>query len=1093
MSDSIFESDNLYPLSHGQRALWFVQRLAPNGVAYNFAHAARILTELDIIAFQRAIQQLVRRHPALRTTFPSRDGEPAQRIHDHAEFHFRTEDATWWSEAQLNERLAEEVYRPFDLAHGPLLRIFLFTRSDREHVVLLVTHHIVADLWSVVVVMSELGALYSAEKSGGPLGLSSPPTHDIDYVRQQAESMTGPESERLWAFWRKQLAGAPPMLNLRTDRPWPPVQTDRGASRTLRLGQTVSQGLKVLARTHGATLFMTLLAAFQALLHRYTGQEDILVASPMIRRGREAANLVGYFINPVVLRADFSGDPTFSSFLDQVRQTALEAFEHSAYPFPLLIEQLQPARDPSRPPLVQVAFTWQQTTRVISNQAMAAFAVGEKGGGRLELGKLQFESMALEPRVAPFELLLLMAEASEELIATVEYNTDLFDGETMERMLEHFQTLLEGVVADPKRRISDAPLLTARELSQELVEWNRAPAECTESQCVHQRFAEVAGENPQATALVNEEEQLTYERLNERANQLAHYLMKRGIGPEVLVGICMERSIDMAVSLLGILKAGGAFLPLDPAYPRERLAYMIKDSGARMILTRGTSEGGIWEREEEMIRLESEWEMIGRESTANPEAGTTPENLAYVIYTSGSTGQPKGTMLHHRGLRNLIEGQRRGFNPGASDRILQFSSLSFDASVWEVVMALMAGGSLVLPRRESLATGQGLVGTMREQGITIVTLPPSMLGVMPEEGLPELHTIITAGEKCPGALAGIWGKGRRFLNAYGPTETTVCASIYELGEKDVIGREGRGANPENPPIGRPITNFQIYVLDGQMRPAAVGIAGELYIGGVGLGRGYLNRPEQTAERFIPHPFSEEVGARLYKSGDLVRRLSDGNVEYVGRIDHQVKVRGFRIELGEIEAVLRGREEIREVVVMAREDAPGERRLVAYLAVGPGQSPPINELRNLLRERLPDYMVPSAFVTLQSFPLTPSGKVDRSALPPPERPRPELEAGYVRPRNEIERVIAEVWQKVLGIERVGVHDNFFDLGGHSLMLAKIHSQMQEVLNRELPMIEMFKYPTISALADYLSREDGGQPSFQMSRQRAREQMDAMNLG
>jgi amino acid adenylation domain-containing protein len=883
------------------------------------------------------------------------------------------------------------------------------------------------------------------------------------------------------------------MLNLPTDRSRPPVQTDRGASKTLRMGKVVSQGLKALTRAHGATLFMTLLGAFQALLHRYTGQEDILVASPMIGRGREAANLVGYFINPVVLRADFSGDPTFSSLLDQARQTALEAFEHSAYPFPLLIERLQPARDPSRPPLVQVVFTWQQTTRVISSQAMAAFAVGESGGGRLELGKLQFESMSLEQRVAPFELMLLMAEAGDELVATMDYNTELFDGETIALMLGHFRTLLEGVVADPKLRISEAPLLTTRELFQELVAWNCAPAECSESQCVHDGFEEVAAENPQAIALVYEEERLTYGRLNERANQLAHYLMKRGIGPESLVGICLERSIDMAVSLMGVLKAGGAFLPLDPAYPTERLAYMIKDSGASVILTRRSLEGRFSESQDDLIRLDSEWEMIGRESAANPQPRMTPDNLAYVIYTSGSTGKPKGTMLHHRGLRNLIAAQTKAFNPLESDRILQFSSLSFDASVWEVVMALLHGGTLVLSSRESLASGRGLLDTLRGQAITIVTLPPSMLAALPEEPLPHLHTIITAGEKCPGALAGVWANGRRFFNAYGPTETTVCASMYEFGGDEVAGRQRTGDPPQSPPIGRPITNFQIYVLDAHMRPAPVGIPGELYIGGVGLARGYLNRPHLTAERFIPHPFSEQAGSCLYKSGDLVRRLRDGNLEYLCRLDHQVKVRGFRIELGEIEAVLRRRPDLRDVVVLAREDAPGDRRLVAYLEPEPGLSPNINELRNLLRERLPDYMTPSAFVTLQSFPLTPSGKVDRAALPPPERTRPELGAEYLMPRNEMERAIAEIWQEVLRIERVGAHDNFFDLGGHSLMLAKVHSQMQEVFNRELPMIELFKYPTISALAEYLSREDGGQPSFQMSRQRAREQREAMNLG
>ncbi|MGE3439173.1 MAG: condensation domain-containing protein [Blastocatellales bacterium] len=586
MSDSISEFANSYPLSHGQRALWFMQRLAPDGVAYNFMHAARILTELDVPAFRRAIRKLVRRHPALRTTFTVRDGEPVQRIHDHMEFIFKVEDAARWSESQLNDRLAEEVYRPFDLAKGPLLRVFLFTRSAREHIVLLATHHIVADLWSVAVVMSELGELYSAENAGAPVAFKPLQTRYTDYVRQQAESLAGPEGERLWAYWRKRLDGAATVLNLPTDRPRPPVQTDRGAAVTLRLGQAVSQGLKALARAHGATPYMTLLAAFQTLLHRYTGQEDILVASPIMGRGREYAGLVGYFVNPLVLRTDFSGDPPFSSILAQTRQTALEAFEHGAFPFPLLVERLQPARDPSRPPLVQVVFAWQQTTRLVSSQAMASFALGESRGGRLELGKLEFESRSLEHRVAPFELMLLMAETGDELAATMEYNTDLFDGATIGRMLGHFQTLLEAIVAGPERRVSELPLLTEKELRQELVEWNGAQSADSHDQCVHDWFEEVAEAHPQAIAVIHEEECLTYQQLNERANTLAHYLMKRGIGSETVAGICLDRSFEMVVSLLGVLKSGGAFLPLDPAYPAERLAYMIKDSGASVVLTR---------------------------------------------------------------------------------------------------------------------------------------------------------------------------------------------------------------------------------------------------------------------------------------------------------------------------------------------------------------------------------------------------------------------------------------------------------------------------------------------------------------------------
>jgi amino acid adenylation domain-containing protein len=1081
--DSMAEPSALHPLSYGQRALWFMQQLAPEGAAYNFVHAARILTELDIAAFRQASQELVNRHPALRTTFLVRDGEPVQRVHDHMEVYFQAEDASTWDEARLNDRLAEEVYRPFDLTRGPLVRIFLFTRSAREHIALLAMHHIVTDLWSLAIILSELGVLYTAAKAGVPAALKPPATLYSDYVRRQAAGLAGPEGERLWAYWQRQLAGELPVLDLPTDRPRPPVQTDRGAAETLRFGAELTRGLKSLAKAHRATLYMALLAAFQALLHRYTGQEDILIASPIAGRDREAASLVGYFVNPLVLRADLSGNPTFAALLDQVRRTALEAFEHSAYPFPLLVERLQPVRDPSRPPLAQVVFAWQQTTRLISSQAMTSFALGERNGGRLELGKLQFESMALEHRVVPFELMLLAAEADEELVATVEYNADLFDATTIRRLLTAFQTLLAGILADPTQRVSALPLLTEQELRQELVEWNDTQTEYPHEQCLHHWFEEVVERNPLATALICGAEQLSYQQLNERANRLAHHLIKQGIGPEAVVGLCLERSIDMVVALLGVLKAGGAFLPLDPAYPAERLAFMITDSRVSILLTQHSLREHLSAPHSRLICLDREGEVLASESLSNPPRRARPENLAYLIYTSGSTGQPKGAMLHHRGVCNLAAAQQQAFGLQASDRTLQFSSLSFDASVWEVVMALLSGGALVLASREVLASGPGLLEVLRRQAITTLTLPPSMLALLPEEPLPALQTLITAGEQCSGELVARWSPGRRYFNAYGPTETTVCASMHRCTGSDLPG----------PPIGRPIANFQLYVLDAHLQPVPVGVAGELYIGGAGVARGYFNRPHLTAERFIPHPFSSEAGARLYKSGDLVRYRPDGNLEYLGRLDQQVKVRGFRIELGEIEAVLAEQPGVREAVVVAREDGAGERRLVAYLVAEPGASLGLSELRHSLRERLPDYMIPSAFVSLEALPLTPNGKVDRQALPAPDRVRPELEANYVMPCNEMEQAIAAVWQQVLGLERVGVNDNFFDLGGHSLKLAKVHDQLQAIFNRDVPMVEMFKYPTVGALAEYLSQEHREGPSLQKSYQRAMKQREAMDLG
>jgi amino acid adenylation domain-containing protein len=1048
--------DHDLPLSFAQQRLWFIDQLDRGNPAYNFPIAVRLTGSLNVAALEQSLNEIVRRHEALRTTYGEVKGQPVQIISPTLTLPLPALDLRALSEsdreAQAMRLAVEESRLPFDLARGPLLRVILLKLDDEEHVLLLTVHHIVTDGWSMGVFFREIAALYEACATGIAAQLPELLIQYADFAHWQRQWLQGEVLQTQLSYWKQQLEGIPPILELPTGYSRPAVRTFRGARQSLALPRTLSEALKGLGRQEGVTLFMTLMAAFQTLLYRYTEQEDILVGTPIANRNRtEIEGLIGFFVNTLILRAHFSSDLNFRELLAQVRETALGAYAHQDLPFEKLVEELDPQRDLSSTPLFQVMFVLQNAPRET-----------------LEIPGLKLSALPVDNELAKFDLTLSLVDRPDGLAGAFEYNADLFDATAISWMIEHFRTLLEGVVADPKRRISEAPLLTTRELLKELVEWNCAPAECSESQCVHDRFEEVAEENQHATALVYEDERLTYGRLNERANQLAHFMMKRGIGPEVLVGICLERSIDMAVSLLGVLKAGGAFIPLDPAYPTERLAYMIKDSGASVILTQRSLEGRFSEDQDGLIRLDSDWEMIGRESAANPQPRTTPDNLAYVIYTSGSTGQPKGTMLHHRGLRNLIAAQTKAFNPMVGDRILQFSSLSFDASVWEVVMALLHSSALVLSSRESLASGPGLLGTLREQAITIVTLPPSMLAALPEEPLPDLHTIITAGEKCPGALAGLWANGRRFFNAYGPTETTVCASMHEVGGDEVAARQRTGDPPNSPPIGRPITNFQIYVLDAHLRPAPVGIPGELYIGGVGLARGYLNRPDLTAERFIPHPFSERAGSRLYKSGDLVRRLRDGNLEYLGRLDHQVKVRGFRIELGEIEAVLRRRPDLRDVVVLVREDTPGDQRLVAYLAPEPDLSPNINELRNLLRERLPDYMTPSAFVTLQSFPLTPNGKVDRRALPKPEYARSDLGVEFVAPRTPMEEQLAEIWTQLLGVDQVGIYDNFFELGGHSLLATQLVSRVRETFEVELPVRSLFEMSRIADLTTTIAQ-------------------------
>ena len=916
----------------------------------------------------------------------------------------------------------------------------------------------------------------------------------------------------------------------------------------MRFSAELTQALKSLAKAHGATLYMTVLAAFQVLLHRYTGQEDILVGFPKAGRRRKMTRVMGYFINPVVLRADLSGDPTFSAFLDQVRQTVLDASDHDAYPFPLLVERLQPARDPSRLPLIQVMFSWQKTTRLVDSRRMTSFALADEGKG-MDLAGLSLEVVALEQRPTPFDWTLLVGEAGEGLGVTVEYNTDLFDAATIARMLGHFQTLLKGIVAAPEQHVSALPLLTEAEWQQLLVEWNDTAADYPQDRCVHQIFEARVERTPDAVAVVfpstrlrraqssrsrrGEQERLTYRELNQRANQLARYLQKLDVGPESLVGICVERSLEMVVGVLGVLKAGGAYVPLDPQYPHERLAFMLEDARVPVLLTQewlverlriSKSANRQINASPQVICLDADWAEIAQENDENPVSGVTPDNLAYVIYTSGSTGKPKGVPLQHRGLCNLVNAQVRAFDVEEDSRVLQFASFSFDASVSEIFMALLRGATLYLPRQNTLLSPPALIQLLRNQEITIVTLPPSVMSVLPEEDLPALQTVISAGESCSEDIVARWSPGRRFFNAYGPTEATIGPTLYRVEELP--------AGTTSVPIGRPIANTQVYLLDSHLQPVPVGVPGEVHIGGVGLARRYLNRPELTAERFIPNPFAPPTRGggqggeeRLYKTGDLARYLPAGNIEFLGRIDHQVKVRGFRIELGEIEAVLRQHPALQEAVVLAREDEPGDpstslrtsKRLVAYVVPTDERrrtkdeasvstiAPPLpdqvsssvlcpssllNELRSFLKARLPKYMVPSAFVTLDALPLTPNGKVDRKALPAPKSDRPELETTYVMPQTEVERAVASVWQAVLGVENVGIHDNFFDLGGHSLMVAKVHNQLQQIFKRDLPIVEMFRYPTIGALAKYLSREPGDQPSVQRSLDRASKQKEAI---
>jgi len=1033
--------DTDLPLSFAQQRLWFLEQLEDSNAIYNMPAALHLIGSLHIAALEQSLNEVLRRHEALRTNFATMDERPAQVIAPALTVTLSVIDLQALPEVEQfpeARRLAtEEAQRPFELANSSLLRITLLRLGEEEHVLLVIMHHIVSDGWSIGIFIRELATLYEAFLSDQPSPLPALPIQYADFAHWQRQWLQGEVLETQLNYWQQQLAGVPPLLEFPTDRPRPPVQTFRGSTEHFQINPDLTRRLKDLSQQSGTTLFMTLLAAYVTLLSRYSGQEDIVVGSPIANRTRtEIESIIGFFVNTLVLRTHLQGNPTFQELLSRVRQVALDAYAHQDVPFELLVEALQPERNLSYTPLFQVVFVLQNAPT-----------------GRLELPGLSITPLEIPSVTAKFDLTLSMTETEQGLTGELEYNTDLFDAARITRIAGHFQTLLEAVVANPQQLVSELFLLTEAERHQLLVEWNDTFADYPQNKCIHHLFEAQVERTPDGVAVVFEDKQLTYCELNRRANQLAHYLQALGIEPEVLVGLCVERSLEMVVGLLGILKAGAAYVPLDPAYPKERLTFMLEDSQVPVLLTEEKLVAGLLEQKARVVCLDRDWGVIAQKSEENPVSGVKCQNLAYVIYTSGSTGKPKGVLVAHQGLCNLASAQIRCFDVELSSRVLQFASFSFDASIWEVVMALCSGAMLCLGTKDSLLPGTALMQLLYEQAITHVTLPPSALAALPTEELPALRTIIVAGEACSTDLVAQWSTGRRFFNAYGPTESTVCATVAECTDSS-----------RKPSIGRPIANTQIYILDRNLQPVPIGVPGELHIGGVGLACGYLNRPKLTEEKFIPNPFSDEPGARLYKTGDKACYLPDGNIEFIDRLDHQVKIRGFRIELREIEAALALHLNVLQTVVIAQEDKAGNKRLVTYVVPNQGQVPTSSELRRFLKQKLPDYMVPATFVMLEALPLTPNGKVDRRLLPAPDSSQRSLEKNFVAPRTPTEEVIAAIWVDILGLKQVGIHDNFFELGGHSLLATQVISHLRKAFQVELTLRTLFERSTTAELAE-----------------------------
>ncbi|HEV2852271.1 MAG TPA: amino acid adenylation domain-containing protein [Thermoanaerobaculia bacterium] len=1046
-----------HPLSRGQQSLWFLHALNPEGAAYNVASAVRVRGELDVAALKASLDTLIERHAVLRTTFPTSRGEPVQRVHPRGESAIEEVDAQGWSDHRLADYLSAEGQRPFDLENGPLMRVVLLTRAALEHVLLLSMHHVITDFWSLGLMIDDLALLYPALKAGERVELSPPGLLYTDYVRWQEEGLAGPEGERLWEYWRSRLGGELPVLDLHADRPRPRVQTHEGAALQVHLSPHLSGRLKELGREQGATPFVTLLAAFEVLLHRYTGQEDFLVGTVTAARTRAGfARTLGYFVNSLVLRADVDGDPGFGALLARTRADALGAFEHQDFPFPLLVERLQPERDPSRSPLFQAMFVLQKA-QLADGQELTACALGEPGA-HADVGGLRLEIVPLEQRIAQFDLTLTLGEVGEAFVASFDYNVQLFDAATVARWGRHFERLLSGIAADPAAPVSELPLLTPEEERQLTVVWNDTGVEYRHEATLPELLAEQAARSPDAVAVISGGGALTYGELDRRANRLARRLRALGVGPESRVAVCLERSPALMVGLIGVLKAGGAYLPIDPETPRGRVAALLESAGVGLVVT----EEPLWSPAgPAVLVLDVEGLEVAGEDDSPLAPTAVAGGLACVIHTSGSTGVPKGVLLTHRNLVNLVASFLDSYRPEPADRILPLTALGFASFVGEIFPLLCAGGALVLPDRAELLDVSALISLIERHGISIVSTVPSMMASLNalHDRLPRLRLILVGGEAlAAGDVDKLLGSVR-IVNGYGLTETSVCSTCHTLIPDDLT--------PGSiPPIGRPLMNHRVYLLDRHLQPLPVGCPGEIFIAGDGLARGYLGDPGATAGRFLPDPW--DTGARMYRTGDLGLLRSDGELVCLGRVDQQVKVRGFRIELAEIESVLALHPGVKESFVTVRKDG-GESQLVAYLVPEEAQPgfPTTGELLAYLREKLPDYMVPGALVTLPALPLTPNGKVDLALLPAPDRARPELASAYSAPRSELERTITALWQEELKVETVGIDDNFFDLGGHSLRMARVHARLKEALGREISLIELFQYPTVSSLARHLS--------------------------
>lgn len=1040
----------VFPPSYAQQRLWLLDRLLPTGSIYNVPKVYRLSGALKVDALRPALDELVERHESLRTRFGFEGNAPVQVISAQLRLEVEVEDLTGLAagerESEARRRAQEEAQTPFDLERAPLLRVRLLHVHEQEHWLLLTLHHIITDGWSSGVLSRELSELYAAHARGEASGLPALPVQYADYAVWQREWLQGEVLEQQLAYWKPALAGLP-VLELPTDRPRPAFATFRGERIVFEIDEALTRRIKDVGRAERATLFMTLLAAFQVLLYRYSGQEDVAVGVPIAGRVRpELSGLIGFFVNTLVLRGDLSGDPSFTAYLARVRSRALEAYAHQDLPFEKLVEELHPKRDLSRNPLFQVALAMQNTPQA-----------------ELRLAGVDVESVTdLSNESAKFDLQFSITEVGGILRTRVEYATDLFDASTIERMIGHWRVLLAGIVADPARPISQLPLLTPDERRLMLEDWNATAIAYPSERRIHELFEQQVARAPDAMAVTFGERHLTYGELNARANQLAHRLRAMGVGRDEPVCVCLERSPEFVVALLAILKSGAAYVPLDSSYPAQRIAFIVEDTQARLLLTQQRMLGAL-PPVGQVLCIDRDAAEIARAPETSAIVEGSANSLAYVVYTSGSTGEPKGVMIEHRSVNRLVCNADY-VRLGADDRVAFASNVAFDAATFEVWGALLNGAGLVILSNETILDAALLAAAIERQRITTMFVTTALFNSLARASKPpfgRLTNLLFGGEASDAAaVRSVLERSapRRLVHVYGPTETTTFATAREVRRVDDAAAQI--------PIGRPIANTTAYVLNGQGQPQPIGVSGQLHIGGDGVARGYLRRAELTAAQFVADGFGGQDGGRLFRTGDIARWTSGGDLEFVGRRDLQIKLRGFRIELGEIEAVLARHSDVASAVVAAREDPAGDTRIVAYLLPRGATPPSARSLREFASSILPAYMIPSAFVVLDRYPLTPAGKVDRARLPAPEHDSATPADERVAARDDTERLLCRIWSDVLGVGGVGIDDDFFELGGNSFLGARLIAQLGEEFGKALSLGLLFETPTVRKLAEHL---------------------------